>query len=161
MPHQLVFDETHYVPAARTLVVAGRRRRNIEHPLLGKLLIGLGMWLFGDNSLGWRALSTVAAAGVVFGIFWILWWTFGRLRTATFGAALVILNMTVFIQARIAMLDGFMAAFVIDALAMLAWAMRRGGWWRWLAGAVLMGLAVGDEVDRGSLCRVRRSSPFC
>ncbi len=143
-PHVLVFDEVHYVPAARMLrSLAGPV--NIEHPLLGKTLIALGMTLFGDNALGWRALSTVAASAVVMGVFAILWLLFGRVRTASVGAVLTALNFTVFVQARTAMLDGFMAAFVVTGLAALLWAMRAGGWWRWLLGSVLLGLAVGTK----------------
>ncbi len=143
-PHVLVFDEVHYVPAARMLrSLAGPV--NIEHPLLGKTLIALGMMLFGDNALGWRALSTAAASAVVMGVFAILWLLFGRIRTASVGAVLTALNFTVFVQARTAMLDGFMAAFVVTGLAALLWAMRAGGWWRWLLGSVLLGLAVGTK----------------
>nr|WP_277998412.1 phospholipid carrier-dependent glycosyltransferase [Sphingomonas liriopis] len=146
-PHILVFDEVHYVPAARMLRdLAGPV--NIEHPLLGKTLIALGMTLFGDNPLGWRALSTLAASAVVTGVFAILWLLFGRVRTASVGAVLVALNFTVFVQARIAMLDGYMAAFVVTGLAALLWAMRAEGkavWRRWLLGAALLGLAVGTK----------------
>ncbi len=108
-PHKLVFDETHYVAAARVLMELSGPS-NIEHPLLGKELIALGMLIFGDNSLGWRIMSTFAATAVVLGIFAILWLLFGRVRTAVIGALCVLLNITVFIQARIGMLDGFMAA---------------------------------------------------
>ena len=146
-PHTLVFDEIHYVGAARVMRTLSHAT-NIEHPLMGKMLIAVGMMLFGDNALGWRAFSTVAGTAVVVGVFSILWLLFSRLRTAAFGAVLVILNFTVFIQARIAMLDGFMAAFVVTGLATLLWAMRGEGtsvWRRWTAGSVLMGLAVGTK----------------
>lgn len=146
-PHKLVFDEVHYVPAARTLAsLAGPV--NIEHPLLGKTIIALGILLFGDGPLGWRFFSSVAGTAVVVGVFAILWVTFGRLRPAMIGSLLAILNFTVLIQARIAMLDGFMAAFVVAAVATLGWSMRGVGaqvWRRWLAGSVLLGLAVGTK----------------
>jgi dolichyl-phosphate-mannose--protein O-mannosyl transferase len=143
-PHVLVFDEVHYVPAARKLLSLSGPM-NIEHPLLGKTLIALGITLFGDDPLGWRALSTIAASAVVMGVFAILWLLFGRLRTASIGAALTVVNFTVLVQARTAMLDGFMAAFVVTGFAALLWAMRAGGWWRWLLGGVLLGLAVGTK----------------
>ena len=146
-PHMLVFDEVHYVPAARMLRdLAGPV--NIEHPLLGKTLIALGMLIFGDGPLGWRALSTVAASAVVMGVFAILWLLFGRVRTASVGAVVTALNFTVFVQARIAMLDGYMAAFVVTGFAALLWAMRAQGatvWRRWLLGGVLLGLAIGTK----------------
>ncbi len=144
VPHKLVFDEVHYVPAARVLIELSGPR-NIEHPLLGKELIAFGMMFFGDNSFGWRIMSTFAATAVVLGIFAIAWMLFRRLRTATMAALFVLLNITVFIQARIAMLDGFMAAFVVTGIAALLWAMRAPPekvWRRWVLGSVLLGLAV-------------------
>ena len=142
-PHSLVFDEVHYVPAARTLLALSHPV-NTEHPLLGKALIGLGIALFGDTPLGWRAMSTLAGTATVLGVFAILLLMLGRTRPAVVGSLLVLLNFTVFVQARIAMLDGFMAAFVVAALAAMLWAMRGPhARWRWLLGSVLLGLAVG------------------
>ena len=146
-PHKLVFDEIHYVPAARALW-ALREPWNVEHPLLGKALIGLGMRLFGDNALGWRAMSTVAGTATVLGLFAIAQLLFGRLRTAVLAALFAIGNITLFVQARIAMLDGFMAAFVVLALAAMLWSLRGVGpqvWRRWLLGSVLLGLAAGTK----------------
>ena len=141
-PSKLMFDEVHYVPAARA-ILALSHPLNTEHPLLGKTLIALGIALFGDNAIGWRALSTVAGTATVLGGYAILWRLFGSVRTAAIGAALLIVNGTVFVQARIGMLDGFMAAFVVGAVAAMLWGMRRRavGWWT--AGSVLLGLAVG------------------
>ena len=146
-PHMLVFDEIHYVPAARTLL-ALEGPVNIEHPLLGKALIALGMMIFGDNPLGWRALSTLAGTAIVGGVFAIVWLMTRRTRAAAIGAGLTLFNFMVLVQARIAMLDGFMAAFVVLAVAAIGWAMRGNpgqSRWRWGLGAVLLGLAVGTK----------------
>ena len=143
VPHKLVFDEVHYVVAARTLLTM-QGPANKEHPLLGKTLIAIGIALFGDDPIGWRIMSTFAATGVVTGVFAILWLLYRRPRTALVGSAVAALNFTVFVQARIAMLDGFMACFVVLALAAMVWAMRGTGaqvWRRWTLGAVLLGLA--------------------
>ena len=147
VPHKPVFDEVHYVTAARfMLTLLGAA--NKEHPLLGKTLIALGMAMFGDNPFGWRILSTLAASGVVTGVFAILWLLYRRPRPALMGSTVVALNFTVFVQARIAMLDGFMAALVVLALAAMLWSMRGTGgavWRRWTLGVVLLGLAVGTK----------------
>jgi dolichyl-phosphate-mannose--protein O-mannosyl transferase len=141
VPHQLAFDETHYVPAARALVdLSGPM--NIEHPLLGKWLIALGIRLFGDNPFGWRVASTVAGSATVVAVFATVWLMTHRRRPSLAAAALTLLGFTVYIQARIAMLDGFMLAFLMAAIAMTGWTMRRGGWWRWIAAAALLGCAV-------------------
>jgi dolichyl-phosphate-mannose--protein O-mannosyl transferase len=148
MPHSLVFDEVHYVPAARALLALSGPV-NTEHPLAGKELIALGMALFGDNSFGWRVASTLAGTATVLGTYSIAWLIWGRVRTAAIAAVIVLLNITVFVQARIAMLDGFMAAFVVTGYACLLWSMRAEtrakAWWRWLAGAALLGLATATK----------------
>ncbi|WP_188445679.1 phospholipid carrier-dependent glycosyltransferase [Sphingomonas psychrolutea] len=145
IPSKLMFDEVHYVPAARKLIgLVGPS--NIEHPLLAKEIIAGGILLFGDNALGWRFFSTLAGTATVLGVFAVLWLMLGRVRPAVFGALFALFNFTLFVQARIAMLDGFMAAFTLLGIASLLWAMRadatRTAWSRWLLGSILLGLAV-------------------
>jgi dolichyl-phosphate-mannose--protein O-mannosyl transferase len=142
-PSTLVFDETHYVPAARTLI-ALERPVNTEHPLLGKTIIAGGIAMFGDNALGWRAFSTVAGTASVLGVFGILMLVFGSVRAAAVGAVLAALDFSLFVQARIGMLDVFMGAFVVLGIAAMLWAMRSPPERvvrRWVLGSVLLGLA--------------------
>jgi dolichyl-phosphate-mannose--protein O-mannosyl transferase len=145
-PHKQMFDEVYYVPAAKALWALDHPV-NIEHPLVGKELIGLGIRLIGDTSFGWRFPSTIAASVVVMGVFAIAWLTFRRMRPAAIAAVLTIVNMTVFVQARIAMLDGFMAAFLVLAVAAMLWAMRGPGGVRTKTAlaAILLGLAAGAK----------------
>jgi dolichyl-phosphate-mannose-protein mannosyltransferase len=141
-PSKPVFDEVHYLPAARTML-ALERPANREHPLLGKELIAGGIAIFGDTPLGWRALSSLAGTATVLGVFAILVLLYGSVGTAAFGALLTAVNIPVFIQARIAMLDGFMAAFVVLGIAAALWAMRARPAQvrrRWLLAALLLGL---------------------
>ena len=146
IPHKQMFDEIYYVPAAKTLWALDHPV-NIEHPLVGKELIGLGIRLFGDTSFGWRFPSTIAASAVVMGVFAIAWLTFGRMRPAVIAALLTIVDMTVFVQARIAMLDGFMAAFLVLSVAAMLWAMRgpRRVKAKTVLAAMLLGLAAGAK----------------
>ncbi|MES2097333.1 MAG: phospholipid carrier-dependent glycosyltransferase [Pseudomonadota bacterium] len=143
-PHMLVFDEIHYVPAARKLLaLAGPV--NTEHPLLAKEFIAAGIALFGDNAFGWRFFSTLAGAATVMGVFAILWLLYRRIRPALMGSIFALLNFTIYIEARIAMLDGFFAAFTVGGIAALLWAMRAPPekvWRRWIVASVLLGLAV-------------------
>lgn len=92
-PSKPVFDEVHYVPAARTLM-AFERPANTEHPLLGKTLIATGIAAFGDTALGWRAMSTLAGTATVLGVFAILLLLFGSLRTASYGALFTCVNIS-------------------------------------------------------------------
>ncbi|WP_294265307.1 phospholipid carrier-dependent glycosyltransferase [uncultured Sphingomonas sp.] len=122
-PGKLVFDEVHYVPAARAMLALDHPA-NTEHPPLAKELIAVGMGMFGDNPVGWRAMPVLAGAATVAAGFAFLFLLFGSARTALFGALFVAINQTVFVQARVAMLDGFLGAFVTAGLAATIWAAR-------------------------------------
>lgn len=147
-PSRIMFDEVHYVPAAQALLDLSAPR-NIEHPLVAKQLIAAGMAIFGDNPFGWRAFPTLAGTATVLGVFALLWLLMGgRMRPALVGAALAMLNQTIFVQARTAMLDIFLGAFLIWAMVLMLWAAHgspRQVLWRWIGASVLLGLAVGTK----------------
>ena len=110
------FDETWYVPAARTWLATGEMLHP-EHPPLAKMLIAVGVRLFGDNPFGWRAMPLVFGALTVAAV-WL--WTLALtsdVALSLFAAALTALDGVVFVQARIAMLDIFLIAFATLALA--------------------------------------------
>ncbi len=145
-PLQPYFDETHYVPAARDLI-QGIAYRNIEHPLVGKTLIGLSMLLFGDTPLGWRLMSTFFGCASLAAIFLIAQSLFRDVRVSLTAGLLALLNQLLFVQARIAMLDVYMSAFLLLALWCLidSYGRERGVRIRLIACAVLLGLAVGSK----------------
>jgi dolichyl-phosphate-mannose--protein O-mannosyl transferase len=138
-PAKLDFDETHYVPATRTLMALASLA-NPEHPPLGKWLIGLGMALLGDNPLGWRIMSALAGALLVLAGVMAARWLLGTRPAAVMTGALLLASPPLFIQARIAMLDIFMASFLMLAFWMMASGARLGFRDRWrlaLAGTFL------------------------
>lgn len=144
-PSRIQFDEVHYVPAAEALLELSGPR-NVEHPMLGKELIGAGIALLGDNPWGWRLFGTIAGTASVLALFAIVWLLTGALRPALVAGVLAMLNQSLFVQARTAMLDVYLGAFLLWALALLLWAAHgRPGQvrWRWALGSVLLGLAVG------------------
>ena len=65
IPSQPMFDETHYVPAARD-IFGMAARANEEHPPFAKWLIGLSMALFGDSPAGFitSAVSRTSTSAV-------------------------------------------------------------------------------------------------
>jgi 4-amino-4-deoxy-L-arabinose transferase-like glycosyltransferase len=146
IPSKLVFDETHYVPAARALVELSAPR-NTEHPLVAKELIALGMLIFGDNSFGWRFFAWLSGVATVVAAFALLWLLTRRMRPAVVGALLLMLDQLLFVLARIGMLDVFLGAFVLWAMVAMVWAMKaetpKQARWRWILGSALLGLAVG------------------
>lgn len=145
IPHKRVFDETHYVTAAQALIGMHVPYNN-EHPMLGKELIALGMLIFGDNSLGWRAMACLAGVATVIATFSLLWLLTRRMRPAVVGALLLILDQMLFVLSRIGMLDVFLGAFLMWAMVAMVWAMKaatpRQALWRWVLGSALLGMAV-------------------
>ena len=143
IPSTPFFDETHYLPAARALLALSHPL-NAEHPPLGKELIALGIALFGDRPLGWRIMPALFGALGLFAAMRALWFaSLSRFATIAFGALLAT-GFPLFVQARIAMLDVFMAGFVLLALWMAAAACRENETARWrlaIAGTAL-GLAM-------------------
>lgn len=125
-PRSVNFDEFHYVPAAKQWL-ALEDTRNWEHPPLGKMLIAIGMGIFGDRPLGWRFMSTVFGSLTLAGMY--LWGLsiFRRRHTALFVAALTAVNFLLYVQARIGMLDTFMMAFMTFGFAAFcaSWSVRR------------------------------------
>lgn len=121
IPSIPVFDEVHYLPAARELLAWAEGGHgeylNREHPLVGKGMIALGMALLGDNPLGWRIMSWAAGTLALFASMRALWHASAdRFATLAFGVLLAT-GFHLFIQSRIAMLDIFMAC----ALAVAGW----------------------------------------
>ena len=72
-PSKIVFDEVHYLPAARRLI-ALTSRLNPEHPLLGKEFIALGMLLFGDGPWGWRLPNALLGTLGLYAAMRAMWW---------------------------------------------------------------------------------------
>ncbi|MEH3102334.1 MAG: glycosyltransferase family 39 protein [Sphingomonas phyllosphaerae] len=140
VPAKPVFDEVHYLPAARALLALSGPT-NIEHPLLAKELIAAGIHLFGDVPFGWRIASTLAGSATMAGVFALTHLLTQRVRPALLATIFALLGFTIYIQARIAMLDTFMVAFLIWGIVLLSSAIRDGSVLRWSAGSVLLGLA--------------------
>ncbi len=151
LPSHPFFDEVHYLPAAREFLLigteGGARYLNLEHPLLGKQLIALGIAALGDNPLGWRLPSLIGGTLAVGAAMRAIWHASEeRVATIVFGVLLAT-GFPLFIHARLAMLDIFMVAFLALAAWQFAAAMRepeRGRWRLALTGAAL-GLAMGAK----------------
>jgi len=139
VPSTPFFDEIHYLPAARAILELSRPL-NPEHPPLGKEILALGIALFGDRPLGWRIMPVLFGTLGLFAAMRALWFASARrFATLAFGVLLAT-SPHLFVHSRIAMLDVFMASFVLVALWMCAGAVRRPASARWrlaLAGVAL------------------------
>ena len=140
-PNKLVFDETYYAKDAYSLLKFGYERNwpnnanskiiagdvnvmedtaaFVVHPPLGKWLVAGGEYLFGMNSFGWRFAS------LVFGTLLIMV-TIRLVRRASkstliggLAGILLTFDGLEFVMSRTALLDIFVAFFVVAAVACL------------------------------------------
>ncbi len=141
-PNKLVFDETYYAKDAYSLLEHGYERSwpsnandsvtagnpdvmqttasFIVHPPIGKWLIAGGEQLFGMNSFGWRFASLVFGTLLVMVTIRLV----RRVSRSTLVGGVAGLLLTfdglAFVMARTALLDIFLAFFVVAAVACLA-----------------------------------------
>lgn len=156
-PPRYMYDEAYHAYTAQELVKGNRSAYWYEdgnvmvvngqelhttwtHPPLSRDIIQIGIHLFGDNTFGWRVMSAVFGAIGVVALFLLANLLF-NFRIALFAAGLLLFDCLWFVQSRIAMLDIFLATFLLLAyLAFAAYLLREKGRHGFL---VLTGLALG------------------
>jgi dolichyl-phosphate-mannose--protein O-mannosyl transferase len=166
-PHSIIpLDETYYAPnsfgylchgtdmsfaANAPHTCAGLEPVFAVHPPVGKLLTAIGIKIFGYRPFGWRFMPAVVGTLIVLIVYLIArrLWTEKR-WPAIAAAILTTCDGLLFVQSRMAMLDIFLAFFILLGIWLLLedrarapdWTGPR--WWRIGAG-VAFGLAVGSK----------------
>lgn len=195
-PHAFLFDETYYAKDAWSLVHHGYVTNYVDdanqkildghvnglfksspemivHPEVGKWLIGTGEHLFGMNPFGWRVASAVVGTLMIAVLIRLVRRLTGSTLLGATAGLLLCFDGLQFVMSRLALLDIFMAFFLLSAVACLVadrdwgrlrmarlvpsghrttaadWGPVRGLRWRpWrLAAGVLFGLACGTKWD--------------
>ncbi len=104
----------------------------ITHPPLGKLIIGLGIRLFGMTPFGWRFMGTL------FGVLMLpILYVFLKRMTrssaiAGCGTVIFAFDFMHFVQTRIATIDTYSVFFIL-LMYLFMWRFVSGGKWRYLA----------------------------
>ncbi|MBR0787455.1 phospholipid carrier-dependent glycosyltransferase [Bradyrhizobium manausense] len=126
-PEKFVFDEVHYVPAARQMLgsTASQTMLNPMHPPLAKELIAASIAAFGDNAFGWRYPAALFGALAIVAIYLCGLALFGLQGPAIAAALIAAFNQMLYVQARIAMLDIFALGFGLLAIAAFMHGFRR------------------------------------
>ena len=193
-PNELLFDETYYAKDAWSLlkhgyttgfvddadekIVAGKLNdlftdapSMVVHPEAGKWLIALGEHTFGMDPFGWRVASAVVGTLMVLVMIRLVRRLTGSTLLGCTAGVLLCFDGLQFVMSRLALLDIFLAFFVLCAVSCLVadrdwcrlrlatrvpagyrarrsdWGPVRGLWFRpWrLAAGVLFGLAVATK----------------
>ena len=118
-PEKFVFDEVHYVPAARQMLetAPSATMLNPMHPPLAKQIMALSIRAFGDDSFAWRYPGTVFGALSVVAIYLCGLAVFASHGPAIAAALIAFFNQMLFVIARTAMLDIYALAFGLLAVA--------------------------------------------
>ncbi|HEY8692698.1 MAG TPA: phospholipid carrier-dependent glycosyltransferase [Chloroflexota bacterium] len=90
------------------------------HPPLGKLIIGGSIWLFGNNSLGWRFGNAVFGVICVLLVYALARLLFRDRLLATLAAAIISVEGLMFAESRISTNDIFQLAFLLAAYCCFA-----------------------------------------
>lgn len=140
----MMFDESHYVGAARAFI-AGTPSTNPEHPPLAKYFIALSIKTFGDHALGWRFPSALAGALAALSVFGLTWTMTRSLHTSYVAWLLTIANGFWFVMSRVAMLSIFELAFETAGVWALLFAVQeKKTRWFGFSGA-LFGLSIASR----------------
>ena len=112
-PEKFVFDEVHYVPAARQMLDPSMSTPmlNPMHPPLAKQLIALSIRGFGDDPLGWRYPAVLFGSLAIVAMYFCGLALFAAQEPAIAAALIAFFNQMLFVQSRIAMLDIFALTF--------------------------------------------------
>ena len=129
-----VFDEAHYIRAVRKMM-NGDWGANREHPPLAKLLIMLGIYLFGDNPWGWRIFPAISGATSIYMLGLIAYQLTRDEKISLTAAALYGFDVTCFNLSTIAILEPITLMFSL--LGVLLYLRKK----RYLAG-LSFGLAL-------------------
>ncbi|MBR0351593.1 MAG: glycosyltransferase family 39 protein [Oscillospiraceae bacterium] len=106
------FDEVYHVRTALEHM-EGKRPYEISHPPLGKLIISLGMLLFGTVPFGWRFMGALFGVLMLPAMYAFLKKIAGGLLVPACGTLLLASGFMHFTQTRIATIDTYAVFFII------------------------------------------------
>jgi len=102
-PNEIVFDEVHFVGQARHYL-HGEQFLD-PHPPLAKLLIALGIWLFGDHAWAWRLGNATVGTALVAITYLLGRRMFNSRMTGALAAMFVLCDGMFIVDSRIAVVD--------------------------------------------------------
>ncbi len=106
------FDEIYHARTAYEHIL-GLEIYETTHPPLGKLIISLGIRLFGMNPFGWRFMGALFGVLMLPCLYHLLHQLFGKPLLSTVGTLLFAFDFMHFTQTRIATIDTYAVFFLI------------------------------------------------
>lgn len=106
------FDEV-YHPRTALEHMENVEPYEISHPPLGKLIIAIGISIFGMNPFGWRFMGTLFGVLMLIPFYILIKNMFGKTALAACGTVLFAFDFMHFVQTRIATIDTYGVMFII------------------------------------------------
>ena len=125
------FDEI-YHPRTALEHIEGVSPYEISHPPLGKLILGLGIRLFGMTPFGWRFMGTLFGVLMLPILYDFIKRLSGSTRISICGTVIFAFDFMHFVQTRIATIDTYSVFFIL-LMYLFMWRFVSGGKWRYLA----------------------------
>lgn len=126
VPPTYVFDETYYAREAWRLLRFGVEYQAdigapeyVVHPPLGKWVIGIGEWIFGNDSFGWRFSVAVLGTLAILMVGRIARRMFRSTVLGTVASVLLCFDSLEYVMSRTALLDTMVMFFALAAFGAL------------------------------------------
>jgi dolichyl-phosphate-mannose-protein mannosyltransferase len=146
VPHEEVFDEVYHAKAALSYL-RGEVPVEWVHPPTSKVLISIGVWLFGYNSWSWRLAPALAGILLAPVFFYLARRVLATERAAILATALLLTDGVYLVQSRTAMTNIFAVLFQLAGALFILRAVvpERLGTRDTLLGGVALGLALSSR----------------
>jgi dolichyl-phosphate-mannose-protein mannosyltransferase len=123
-PPEEYFDEVYHAKAARQYL-AGEAPAEWVHPPMAKLLIAIGVRLFGYEPWAWRLAPALAGTLLIVVFFFLARQVLASERAALLASTLLLADGVYLVQSRIAMTNIFAVLFQLGAVLLLLRATER------------------------------------
>jgi dolichyl-phosphate-mannose-protein mannosyltransferase len=142
------FDES-YFPASALEMQDGLAVAEMDHPPVGRLIIGIGMNLWGRNPFGFRFMQVIAGILMLPLLYFAGRSLFKSPRWAFLATAFLAVDFMHYTQTRIGTLDAFLVLFILGMYAFMVFYhySRHQGWRRvfLLLSGICAGCAIGTK----------------
>ncbi len=129
--HSMYFDEIYHARTAYEHILGLEPYEN-THPTLGKLIISLGIRIFGMNPFGWRFMGTLFGVLMLPILYHLLKRIFGSTFLSAAGTFLMAFDFMHYTQTRITTIDTYAVFFILlmyDAMVVFLQSdVLRDGW---------------------------------
>lgn len=123
-PNEEIFDEVYHAKSAREYL-EGQPPTDWVHPPTSKLLIGVGIALFGYQPWAWRLMPALFGMALAFLFYLLARRALEAERPAVLATVLLLCDGVYLVQSRVAMTNIFAVAFQLGAALFVLQAVRR------------------------------------